>query len=186
MIFHNFPNAIFCTETRHGRTKNRIAPEFEGSAAPPPERVTVTLELDADILEWLKAQPLGWEREINNAARFVMDMSNAPFPPPEAYEDDLTCPPEPGVGGHGRPGPGPQRRPHRARFRSLIFEAYIAGEGRQEVIDGRVDMSTCWTHDQSTELTGQKRHAWKPADRRFQSFSCQSRRSKSRGGAARD
>ena len=26
-----------------------LSPEFEGSAAPPPERVTVTLEMDADI-----------------------------------------------------------------------------------------------------------------------------------------
>jgi len=28
---------------------SKLAPEFEGSAAPPPERVTVTLEMDADI-----------------------------------------------------------------------------------------------------------------------------------------
>jgi len=50
--------------------------------------VTVSLKLDADLLQWLKAQPLGWEREIINAARFVMDMSNAPVPPPldEAWE----------------------------------------------------------------------------------------------------
>lgn len=65
-----------------------LRPEFEGNAAPPPERVTVTLEMDADLLAWLKAQPLGWQTEIINAARFVMDMSNAPFPPPldDAWE----------------------------------------------------------------------------------------------------
>jgi BrnA antitoxin of type II toxin-antitoxin system len=64
-----------------------LAPEFERSNAPPPERVTVTLDIDADILDWLKAQPLDWQREINNAARFVMDMSNQPVPPVEVYDD---------------------------------------------------------------------------------------------------
>jgi hypothetical protein len=67
--------------------KTELAPEFEGSAAPPPARVTVTLDLDADILAWLKAQPLDWQREMNNAARFVMDMSSQPVPPIEVYED---------------------------------------------------------------------------------------------------
>ena len=68
--------------------KTGLLPEFEGSAAPPPEQVMVSLKLDADLLQWLEAQPLGWEREIINAARFVMDMSNAPFPPPldDAWE----------------------------------------------------------------------------------------------------
>jgi BrnA antitoxin of type II toxin-antitoxin system len=67
--------------------KTGLQPEFEGSAAPPPERVTVTLDIDADVLEWLKAQPLDWQREINNAARFIMDMSSQPVPPIEVYED---------------------------------------------------------------------------------------------------
>ena len=49
--------------------------------------MTVTLDIDADILEWLKAQPLDWQREINNAARFVMDMTSQPVPPIEVYED---------------------------------------------------------------------------------------------------
>jgi uncharacterized protein (DUF4415 family) len=62
--------------------KPELAPEFEGSAAPPPERVTVSLELDADILAWLKEQPTDWQREINNSMRFMMDMANAPTPPP--------------------------------------------------------------------------------------------------------
>jgi uncharacterized protein (DUF4415 family) len=35
--------------------KPGLLPEFEGRAAPPPERVTVTLDLDADVVEWLKA-----------------------------------------------------------------------------------------------------------------------------------
>ena len=53
--------------------------EFEGSAPPPVERETV--DLDADVVEWLKAQPLGFRQELNNAARFIMDMSSQPVPP---------------------------------------------------------------------------------------------------------
>jgi uncharacterized protein (DUF4415 family) len=64
--------------------------EFEGSAAPPPERVTVTLEMDADLLHWLKGQPLGWQHELNNLARFYMETSNAPVPPPhDDHEADF-------------------------------------------------------------------------------------------------
>lgn len=65
-----------------GPDEQQLQTEFEATAAPEPARVTVTLDIDADILEWLKAQPLDWQREINNAARFVMDMSNQPVPPP--------------------------------------------------------------------------------------------------------
>jgi BrnA antitoxin of type II toxin-antitoxin system len=61
-----------------------LLPEFQGSAAPPPERVTVTLDLDADVVEWLKAQPLGLQAELNDLARFFMDSSAAPV---EAYDD---------------------------------------------------------------------------------------------------
>jgi uncharacterized protein (DUF4415 family) len=66
--------------------KTGLQPEFEGSAAPPPERVTVTLDLDADLLDWLKAQPTDWQREINNLGRFFMETSNAPVPPPHEYD----------------------------------------------------------------------------------------------------
>jgi hypothetical protein len=31
--------------------------------------------MDADILAWLKEQPTGWQREINNAMRFFMETS---------------------------------------------------------------------------------------------------------------
>jgi hypothetical protein len=64
--------------------KPGLLPEFEGRAAPPPERVTVTLDLDADVVEWLKAQPLGLLGELNDLARFFMESSTAPV---EAYED---------------------------------------------------------------------------------------------------
>lgn len=35
--------------------------------------MTVSLELDADILAWLKEQPTDWQREINNLTRFFME-----------------------------------------------------------------------------------------------------------------
>ena len=35
--------------------------------------MTVTLEMDADILAWLKQQPTDWQREINNLTRFFME-----------------------------------------------------------------------------------------------------------------
>jgi uncharacterized protein (DUF4415 family) len=62
--------------------KTGLLPEFEGNAAPPPERVRVTLDRDADLLTWLQAQPTDWQREINNLGRFFMETSNAPTPPP--------------------------------------------------------------------------------------------------------
>ena len=65
----------------------RILSEFEGSAAPG-KRVTVTLQMDADLLAWLRLEPLGLQQEVNNAVRFVMDMSTMPVPPIEAYEED--------------------------------------------------------------------------------------------------
>jgi hypothetical protein len=58
--------------------------EFQPAAAPPPERVTVTLDLDADVVEWLKAQPLGLQGELSSLSRFFMDSSTAPR---EAYDD---------------------------------------------------------------------------------------------------
>jgi hypothetical protein len=53
--------------------KTELSPEFERSNAPPPERVTVTLDIDSDILAWLKQQPTDWQREINNLTRFFME-----------------------------------------------------------------------------------------------------------------
>jgi uncharacterized protein (DUF4415 family) len=69
--------------------------EFQATAAPEstPERVKVEFELDADILEWLKAQPLGWQHELNNLARFWMETSNAPIPPRHEF-DRFTYDPE--------------------------------------------------------------------------------------------
>lgn len=51
--------------------------EFEAAAVPAAPRVTVALDIDADVLEWLKAQPLEWQQEINNLARFYMETSQA-------------------------------------------------------------------------------------------------------------
>jgi len=70
------------------RENEQLPAEFEQAAAPapPPERVRVTLEIDADLLAWLKAQPTDWQREINNTVRFFMETSTAPVPPP--HDDD--------------------------------------------------------------------------------------------------
>ena len=63
-------------------TPEQLQTEFQATAAKPPERVTVSLDLDADLLEWLKAQPRDWQTEINTTMRFFMETSNAPVPPP--------------------------------------------------------------------------------------------------------
>src|SRR4051794_9110103 len=78
MFFTIFLESNFlCTKTDMEEQKNGLLPEFEGSAAPPPERVTVQLEMDADVLAWLKAQPLGLQHELNELARFFMDTCQA-------------------------------------------------------------------------------------------------------------
>ena len=76
--------------------KPGLLPEFGGRAAPPEPprpRMTVTLDIDTDVLDWLKAQPLDWQREINNLARFYMETSNPPVSPPHEF-DRVTCDPE--------------------------------------------------------------------------------------------
>jgi hypothetical protein len=70
-----------------GTEREHLQSEFEATAAPP-RRVTVPVELDADLVEWLETQPLGLQREINSAVRFIMDMSSQPVPPVDAYEFD--------------------------------------------------------------------------------------------------
>jgi hypothetical protein len=37
--------------------------------------VIVTLDLDADLVEWFRAQPIGLQPELNNLARFYMETS---------------------------------------------------------------------------------------------------------------
>ena len=91
--------------------KTGLLPEFERSNAPPPERVTVTLEMDADLLAWLKQEPLGLQAEVNNAVRFIMDMSNSPPPPmfDDALEPDFDLSPEALVQGEETAAPDPAR-----------------------------------------------------------------------------
>jgi uncharacterized protein (DUF4415 family) len=62
--------------------------EFDATAAPDPTRVTVTLDMDADLLAWLKAQPTDWQREINNTMRFFMETSAAPAKPRKRYDPE--------------------------------------------------------------------------------------------------
>lgn len=75
--------------------------EFDVTAAPPackpdPRRVTVTLDMDADLLAWLKAQPTEWQREINNTMRFFMETS---VPPARKPHEPAPRPPAPGLKG---------------------------------------------------------------------------------------
>ena len=56
--------------------KNELQPSFQ-SVATPIQRVTVTLDLDADVLDWFRAQPTDWRQELNNLARFYMDTSQS-------------------------------------------------------------------------------------------------------------
>jgi hypothetical protein len=56
--------------------------------------VTVTLDMDADILTWLKAQPTEWQREINNTMRFFMESS---APPARKPQEPAPRPPAPGL-----------------------------------------------------------------------------------------
>ena len=67
--------------------------EFDATAAPDqawPDagagRVTVTLDMDADLLAWLKAQPTDWQCEINSTMRFFMETSAAPAKPRKGYD----------------------------------------------------------------------------------------------------
>jgi hypothetical protein len=60
MIFHNFLESNFSLKPDMEEQKSELAPLFEPAAAPPEpapakagERVTVTLDIDADILAWL-------------------------------------------------------------------------------------------------------------------------------------
>ena len=46
-------------------------PAFQ-AIIPAPERVTVTLDIDADVLNWLQEQPL-WRREISDLLRSYME-----------------------------------------------------------------------------------------------------------------
>jgi uncharacterized protein (DUF4415 family) len=39
-----------------------------------PDRVTVTLDMDADLLDWLQENPL-WQREIHDLLRAYMEIN---------------------------------------------------------------------------------------------------------------
>jgi hypothetical protein len=67
--------------------EEQLKPEFAATAAP--DRVTVTLQLPADLAAWLKEQPLGLEGEIVSTMQFFRDASSQPVPPIEAYEAEF-------------------------------------------------------------------------------------------------
>jgi uncharacterized protein (DUF4415 family) len=76
-IFTIFWKQSFALKPGMKAPKNELQPSFEPAASPPrqarPARVTVTLDLDADVVEWLRAQPIGLQPELNNLARFYME-----------------------------------------------------------------------------------------------------------------
>ena len=81
--------------------------EFEAIAAPAIKRVSVTLDMDSDLLAWLKAQPTEWQREINNTMRFFMETSSPlPASKPAPSKDG-------GTGGAPRKPAPPARTPAR-------------------------------------------------------------------------
>jgi uncharacterized protein (DUF4415 family) len=63
----------------------KLAPAEAGGAGSAPSRVSVTLDMDADLLAWLMMQPTDWQREINNTMRFFMETSAAPASPRKPY-----------------------------------------------------------------------------------------------------
>jgi uncharacterized protein (DUF4415 family) len=75
MIFQQLFGCIFRTKPDMEAPKHELSPLFEPAAAPPPRPVTVSVDLDADVLDWLKEQPTDWQRELNNLARFFMETS---------------------------------------------------------------------------------------------------------------
>jgi uncharacterized protein (DUF4415 family) len=89
-VFHNFSESNIQSEPEP------LPAEFEQAAAlAAPPRVTVTLDMDADVLEWFKAQPTEWQRELNNLARFFMETSQAREAEfaPDAWEPGEMQPP---------------------------------------------------------------------------------------------
>ncbi len=53
----------------------RPSVEFQEAAAAEPKRVAVTVKLDADVLEYLEAEGLKLDDNINGLLRFYMDTS---------------------------------------------------------------------------------------------------------------
>jgi hypothetical protein len=75
---------LHLNKTWKNKNPNYYSPNFN---PPPPERVTVTLDLDAGLAGMAEGTA-AWQQEINNAVRFIMDMSSQPVPPIEAYENE--------------------------------------------------------------------------------------------------
>jgi uncharacterized protein (DUF4415 family) len=128
MIFTIFRKHLFVLKPDMEEPKNELSPLFEPAAAPPPpERVTVTLDLDADVVEWFKAQPTGLQRELNNLARFFMETSlirEANFKEAAGPENELeTAGPDPAC------EPAPKWDPACHAYNFLILLMKMAVEG---------------------------------------------------------
>lgn len=51
--------------------------DFRQAAAPAERRKRVTLELDADIVEFMQAEGQNWKRQVNDLLRFFKDTSES-------------------------------------------------------------------------------------------------------------
>lgn len=51
--------------------RQKLPDQFEQAAAPP--RRAVTIEIDADVLQWIEAEGGNLAAEVNGLLRFVMD-----------------------------------------------------------------------------------------------------------------
>jgi hypothetical protein len=58
------------------QNSEQLQAQFQPAAAPP-QRMAVTLDMDADVMDWLKEQHLDWQQELNNLARFFMETSQS-------------------------------------------------------------------------------------------------------------
>ncbi len=67
--------------------------DFRQAAAPAERRERVTLEIDADVMEFLRAEGSDWRRQVNELLRFFKDTSHDHEPGP--FEPGELAPPPP-------------------------------------------------------------------------------------------
>ncbi len=72
------------TKTRPDAPKHAVEPEFWASARvvmPPPGKASVHLRLDADVLDWFRAQGKGHLSRMNAVLRSFMESQKGPRNP---------------------------------------------------------------------------------------------------------
>lgn len=68
-------------------TTHESAASFNEQATPAPEKQTVSLALDADVVAWFQQQAarsgIDWQKDMNGVLRFYMDSTEAQLSEPE-------------------------------------------------------------------------------------------------------